>query len=1058
MSDNTVVTENTVTNIVEVVTAGPAGPAGPTGPQGPKGDTGNTGPIGPQGIQGPQGVKGDTGNTGPQGPVGPKGDTGDTGPMGPQGIQGIQGPQGDTGPVGPQGPQGIQGDVGPAGPVGPQGPQGLTGPQGPQGIQGPQGEQGAGLVILGTLTDPSELPATGSAGDAYLIDGNLWTWVDTAWVDVGSIQGPAGPTGPQGPAGPQGIEGPQGPKGDTGDTGPAGPQGIQGETGPQGPQGIQGLTGAQGPQGETGPAGPTGPMGPQGPQGIQGDTGATGPAGPGVAIGGTTGQVLRKASATDYDTAWATLATVATSGAYSDLTGAPTIPDATSDLTNDSGFITTAGARSAISATGSLSYDSATGVVSYTAPTAVSAFTNDAGYLTSFTETDPVFTASPAAGITGTNITNWNTAYGWGDHGAAGYLSSATAASTYQTIAGMGDYLTTAAATSAYQPLDGDLTAISALAGTNGLLRKTGANAWSIDTAEYLTSFTETDPVFAASAAAGITSTNITNWNTAYGWGNHASAGYLTGITSGQVTTALGFTPENAANKGVAGGYASLDGSGLVPSTQLPSYVDDVLEYADTAAFPATGESGKIYVAVDTSKTYRWSGSTYVEISASPGTTDALTEGSTNLYFTTARARASISATGSLSYNSTTGVVSYTAPTAVSAFTNDAGYLTSFTETDPVFTASAAAGITGTNISNWNTAYGWGNHASAGYLTSFTETDPTVPSHVKSITTTNITNWDTAYGWGNHASAGYLTGITGAQVTTALGYTPYDAANPSGYTSNTGTVTSVSGTGTVSGLTLTGTVTGSGSLTLGGTLSLTSGDVTTALGFTPANAAGQAFTGNISTSGTLAVTGATTLTGTLTANATNTFIGPNSGTADTNIYLDSTSVYNNLFFRNAGTTYGSFIGQTGVGLFHNFGQHIFRNAAGSTEYGRFDTNGRLGLGQASPATKLDLSGAFANNVTTVSASAVDCSAGNYFIKTATGALTWTVTNVPASRAYSFILELTNGGTGTQTWFSGIKWPGGTAPTLTTSGVDVLGFITDDGGTTWRGVQLMKDSK
>lgn len=106
----------------------------------------------------------------------------------------------------------------------------------------------------------------------------------------------------------------------------------------------------------------------------------------------------------------------------------------------------------------------------------------------------------------------------------------------------------------------------------------------------------------------------------------------------------------------------------------------------------------------------------------------------------------------------------------------------------------------------------------------------------------------------------------------------------------------------------------------------------------------------------------------------------------------------------------------------------------------------------------DLLGSVRGNVTAVAASAIDCSLGNYFTKTASGALTWTVTNVPSSRSYSFLLELTNGGTGTQTWFSGIKWPGGTAPTLTTSGVDVLGFITDDGGTTWRGVQLMKDSK
>jgi len=114
-------------------------------------------------------------------------------------------------------------------------------------------------------------------------------------------------------------------------------------------------------------------------------------------------------------------------------------------------------------------------------------------------------------------------------------------------------------------------------------------------------------------------------------------------------------------------------------------------------------------------------------------------------------------------------------------------------------------------------------------------------------------------------------------------------------------------------------------------------------------------------------------------------------------------------------------------------------------------------GTATTAT-LDALGSVRSNITTVAASAIDCSAGNFFTKTASGALTWTVTNIPASRAYSFLLELTNGGTGTQTWFSGIKWPSGTAPTLTVSGVDVLGFITDDGGTTWRGVQLMKDSR
>ena len=90
---------------------------------------------------------------------------------------------------------------------------------------------------------------------------------------------------------------------------------------------------------------------------------------------------------------------------------------------------------------------------------------------------------------------------------------------------------------------------------------------------------------------------------------------------------ALGFTPENVANKGAANGYAPLDATSKISSTYLPSYIDDVLEYANLAAFPATGTAGLIYVTVDTNKTYRWSGSAYVEISASsPGTAGSNTQ------------------------------------------------------------------------------------------------------------------------------------------------------------------------------------------------------------------------------------------------------------------------------------------------------------------------------------------------------------------------------------------------------------------------------------------------
>ena len=69
--------------------------------------------------------------------------------------------------------------------------------------------------------------------------------------------------------------------------------------------------------------------------------------------------------------------------------------------------------------------------------------------------------------------------------------------------------------------------------------------------------------------------------------------------------------------KGANNGVATLGNDGKIPSSQLPSYVDDVLEYNNLASFPATGEAGKIYVAKDTNKTYRWSGTQYTEISAS---------------------------------------------------------------------------------------------------------------------------------------------------------------------------------------------------------------------------------------------------------------------------------------------------------------------------------------------------------------------------------------------------------------------------------------------------------
>lgn len=72
----------------------------------------------------------------------------------------------------------------------------------------------------------------------------------------------------------------------------------------------------------------------------------------------------------------------------------------------------------------------------------------------------------------------------------------------------------------------------------------------------------------------------------------------------------------SSTEKGAPNGVATLDGTGKIPSAQLPSYVDDVVEYANLGVFPVTGTSGVLYIALDTNKQYRWAGSTYQQITS----------------------------------------------------------------------------------------------------------------------------------------------------------------------------------------------------------------------------------------------------------------------------------------------------------------------------------------------------------------------------------------------------------------------------------------------------------
>ena len=200
---------------------------------------------------------------------------------------------------------------------------------------------------------------------------------------------------------------------------------------------------------------------------------------------------------------------------------------------------------------GSLSYGNTTGVFTYTPP-------DLSGFLTA--ETDPVYSASPAAGILSSNIANWDAAYGWGNHATAGYL--------------------TAVSLSLNSLTDVSFNQANLNSGDGLIWSGTG---WVATTQQFIT--TESDPVFSASEAAAITSTNISNWNSAYGWGDHSGAGYLTTVALNSISDVTITAPST-------NDVLTYNGSGWVNSAPTSGGGGANVTISDTipAGTPAAGD------------------------------------------------------------------------------------------------------------------------------------------------------------------------------------------------------------------------------------------------------------------------------------------------------------------------------------------------------------------------------------------------------------------------------------------------------------------------------------